>query len=67
MGRIVAAGVEHRALMLAVAAATGWKASVRILRDGEQRCHQREREGREQQDGEQASHGVSDDSSVRPD
>ena len=49
--------IKHRAMMLAVAAAACRKASVRILRECQQRRNQREREGREQQDGEEASHG----------
>lgn len=48
--------VQHRAVVLAVAAAARWKAGVGILPKCEQRRKQREREGREQQDGEQASH-----------
>ena len=47
-------------MMLAVAAAAGWEAGVRILREREQRRNQGKREGREQQDGEQASHGRPD-------
>jgi hypothetical protein len=50
--------IEHRAMMLAVAAATGWQAGVGILREREQGRNQRERKGREEQDGEQASHGI---------
>jgi hypothetical protein len=49
MRRIVAFGVDHRAMMLAVATAAGWQASVGILREREQRRNQRERESREQQ------------------
>jgi hypothetical protein len=49
MRRIVVPGVELRAMMLAVATAAGWQASVGILREREQRRNQRERESREQQ------------------
>ena len=66
MRRIVAPGVGHGAMMLAVATAAGWQACVGILRKREQRRNQRQRESREQQNGEQASHGIPDDSSVRP-
>jgi hypothetical protein len=66
MHRPVASVVEHRAMMLAVATAAGWKASVGILCKREQRRNQRQRKSREQQNGEQASHGIPDDSSVRP-
>lgn len=62
----VALVIEHRAMMLAVATAAGRKASVRILRECQQRCNQRKRESREQQDGEEASHSKSDSSSLRP-
>jgi hypothetical protein len=48
--------IQHRAAVLAVAAAARWKAGIGILREREQRRNQRKREGREQQDGEQASH-----------
>jgi hypothetical protein len=58
--------VEHHAMMLAVTTATCWQASLRILRKCEQRRNQRKREGREQQDGEQASHGRPDGFSLRP-
>lgn len=64
--RIVAPDVEHRAMMLAVATATDRQAGVGILREREQRRDQGKREGRKQQDGEQASHERSDGSSVRP-
>ena len=43
-------------MMLAVTTATGWEASVGILCECKQRRNQWKREGREQQDGEQASH-----------
>jgi hypothetical protein len=62
----VALEIEHRAMMLAVAAAAGRKASVRILRECQQRRNHREREGREQQDGQQASHDRSGSFSLRP-
>lgn len=52
-------------MMLAVATATGREASVRILREREHRRNQGKREGREQQDGQQASHKRSGSSSVR--
>jgi len=48
--------IEHRAMMLAVATATGRKASIRILRECQQRRNQRKRESREQQHGEETSH-----------
>ena len=64
MRRTVAPGVEHSAMMLTLATATSWQASVWVLR--EQRRDQGQRESREQQNGEQASHGIPDDSSVRP-
>lgn len=54
--RGVLLSVQHRAMMLAVATATGWEARVWILREREYRRNQGKREGREQQDGEQASH-----------
>src|SRR5580658_9260730 len=66
MYRPIASGVEHRAMMLAMATATSRKAGIRVLREGEHRRNQRKREGGEQQNGEQASHGSSDASSVRP-
>ena len=53
-------------MMLAVAAAAGRQAGVRTLRECEQRRNQGKRKGREQQNGEQASHGIPDGSSVRP-
>jgi hypothetical protein len=56
MRRRVLLLVRHRAVVLAVAPATRWKAGIRILREREQRRNQRKREGGEQQDGEQASH-----------
>ena len=52
----VALVIEHRAMMLAVATATGRKASIRILRECQQRRNQRKRESREQQHGEETSH-----------
>jgi hypothetical protein len=52
----VSAVVEHCAVMLAVATATGREAGVRILGEREHRRNQGKREGREQQDGQQASH-----------
>ena len=66
MRRIIAPGVDHCAMMLAVPAATGRNACVGILREREQRRNQRERESREQQNRENASHGIPDSSSVRP-
>jgi hypothetical protein len=62
----VALAIEHRAMMLAVTTAACRQAGIRILRKCEQRRNQRKREGREQQDGEQASHGESDSFSLRP-
>jgi len=53
-------------MMPSVTTATCRQASVRILRKREQRRNQRKHEGREQQDGEQASHGKSDSFSLRP-
>ena len=63
--RAVSPVLEHCAMMLAVATATGREASVRILSEREHRRNQGKREGREQQDGQQASHKRSDSSSVR--
>lgn len=62
---IVAPAVWHRAVMLAVAAAAGRQTGVRILRKREQGRRYWKREGREQQEGEQAAHGKPDGSSVR--
>jgi hypothetical protein len=45
-------------MMLAVATATGREASVRILREREHRRNHGKREGREQQDGQKASHRI---------
>lgn len=56
MRRTLPLRVEHRAMMLAVATTAGREAGVRILREREQRRNQWKREGRQQQDGEQASH-----------
>ena len=61
-----ALAVEHHAMVLAVTTATCRQASFRILRESEQWRNQRKREGREQQDGEQASHGRPDGFSLRP-
>ena len=54
--RGVLALVHHHAVMLAMPAAACRKAGVRVLRKCEQRRNHGKREGREQQDGEQASH-----------
>lgn len=58
--------VQHRAVMLAMATAAGWKASVGALRECEHGRNHGKHEGREQQDGEQASHEIPDAFSVRP-
>jgi hypothetical protein len=62
----VASAIEHGAMMLAVTTAARREASVRILRKRKHWRNQRKREGREQQDGEQASHDKSDSFSLRP-
>ena len=58
--------IEHRAMMLAVATAARRQTCVGILRERKQRREHGKREGREQQDGEKASHKEPNGSSVRP-
>lgn len=64
--RAVAPAIEHCAMMLAVTTAACGQSSVRILSERKHWRNQRKREGRKQQDGEQASHGKSDSFSLRP-
>ena len=56
--RGVLLSVQHHAMMLAVTAAAGGQAGVRVLRERKQRRNHRKREGRKQQDGEQTPHGT---------
>ena len=58
-GRATLSG-NHPAAMLTMAAAAGRKSAFGILCECERRRQGWKRDGREQQDGEQASHGTDD-------